>query len=314
MAVTTVLGDFLRARRAGLTPEEVGITESFGVRRVPGLRREEVARLAAISTDYYTRLEQGRIKPSPEVVLAVARALRLDVDQTDYLTQVADLFPRPVVPSSPVVQTDRLPQLQVLIDDFASSPAFAIGPRTEVLAWNAMGAALITDFRAIPAGERYYIRLLVTDPRMRRLYVDWEDVTRVAVEQLRRLNATTPDDPELRRLVTELSARDGDFARWWNSHEVAPCTGGTKLLRHPLVGELELEWSALTWNADPGVQIIAWTAPPRVGLPGTSRPPESAGLRSIAATQQPRRCDGGGSRPGGDEDTNRGIFRELTGR
>jgi len=277
MASTTVLGEFLRARRAGLTPEEVGITDSFGIRRVPGLRREEVARLASISTDYYTRLEQGRIKPSPEVVLAVARALRLDNDQTEYLTQIANLFPHPVVPSSPTVQTQRLPQLQVLIDDFSSIPAFAIGPRTEIIAWNAMGAALITDFQAIPEEERYYIRLLITDPRMRLLYTDWEDVTRLAVEQMRRLNATTPNDPELRRLVAELSTRDGDFAHWWNSHEVAPRTGGTKLLRHPLVGELELEWSALTWNADPEVQIIAWAA-----APGSTSRERLARLRTLA--------------------------------
>ncbi len=277
MAPTTLLGDFLRARRAGLTPEEVGIIDSFGIRRVPGLRREEVARLASISTDYYTRLEQGRIKPSPEVVLAVARALRLDNDQTEYLTQIANLFPHPVVPSSPTVQTQRLPQLQVLIDDFSSIPAFAIGPRTEIIAWNAMGAALITDFQAIPEEERYYIRLLITDPRMRLLYTDWEDVTRLAVEQLRRLNATTPNDPELRRLVAELSVEDDDFTRWWNSHEVAPRTGGTKLLRHPLVGELELEWSALTWNADPEVQIIAWTA-----TPGSASRERLARLRTLA--------------------------------
>ncbi len=276
MAPTTLLGDFLRARRAGLTPEEVGIIDSFGIRRVPGLRREEVARLASISTDYYTRLEQGRIKPSPEVVLAVARALRLDNDQTEYLTQIANLFPHPVVPSSPTVQTQRLPQLQVLIDDFSSIPAFAIGPRTEIIAWNAMGAALITDFQAIPEEERYYIRLLITDPRMRLLYTDWEDMTRLAVEQLRRLNATTPNDPELRRLVAELSVEDDDFTRWWNSHEVAPRTGGTKLLRHPLVGELELEWSALTWNADPEVQIIAWTA-----TPGSASRERLARLRTL---------------------------------
>ena len=276
MAPTTLLGDFLRARRAGLTPEEVGIIDSFGIRLVPGLRREEVARLASISTDYYTRLEQGRIKPSPEVVLAVARALRLDNDQTEYLTQIANLFPHPVVPSSPTVQTQRLPQLQVLIDDFSSIPAFAIGPRTEIIAWNAMGAALITDFQAIPEEERYYIRLLITDPRMRLLYTDWEDVTRLAVEQLRRLNATTPNDPELRRLVAELSVEDDDFTRWWNSHEVAPRTGGTKLLRHPLVGELELEWSALTWNADPEVQIIAWTA-----TPGSASRERLARLRTL---------------------------------
>lgn len=262
MAPTTLLGDFLRARRAGLTPEEVGIIDSFGIRRVPGLRREEVARLASISTDYYTRLEQGRIKPSPEVVLAVARALRLDNDQTEYLTQIANLFPHPVVPSSPTVQTQRLPQLQVLIDDFSSIPAFAIGPRTEIIAWNAMGAALITDFQAIPQEQRYYIRLLVTDPRMRQLYADWDGVTRLAVEQMRRLNARNPEDPLLVELVAELSAVDDDFARWWASHEVAPRTWGVKVLHHPLVGDLELEWSALTWNADPDMQVVAWTAVP----------------------------------------------------
>lgn len=262
MASSTVLGDFLRARRAGLTPEAVGITTSFGMRRVPGLRREEVAQLAAISTDYYTRLEQGRITPSPEVLASVARALQLDADQTEYLIQIANLAHRPVAAAAPGRGPVLLLQLQVLVDDFALSPAFVIGPRTEILAWNAMGAALITDFQAIPQEQRYYIRLLVTDPRMRQLYADWDGVTRLAVEQMRRLNARNPEDPLLVELVAELSAVDDDFARWWASHEVAPRTGGVKLLRHPLVGELELEWSALTWNADPDVQVVVWTAPP----------------------------------------------------
>ena len=262
MASSTVLGDFLRARRAGLTPEAVGITTSFGMRRVPGLRREEVAQLAAISTDYYTRLEQGRIRPSPEVIASIARALRLDADQTEYLTQIATLPNRPTATPTPTSRPGPLPQLQALVDDLALSPAFVIGPRTEVLAWNAMGAALITNFREIPQERRHYIRMLVTDPRMRQLYADWEDVTRLAVEQMRRLNARNPDDPVLGALVEELSAHDEDFARWWASHEVAPRTGGVKLLRHPLVGELELEWSALTWNADPDVQVVVWTAPP----------------------------------------------------
>ena len=266
MASSTVLGDFLRARRAGLTPEAVGITTSFGMRRVPGLRREEVAQLAALSTDYYTRLEQGRITPSPEVLASVARALQLDADQTEYLIQIANLAHRPVAAAAPGRGPVLLPQLQlqlqVLVDDFALSPAFVIGPRTEILAWNAMGAALITDFQAIPQEQRYYIRLLVTDPRMRQLYADWDGVTRLAVEQMRRLNARNPEDPLLVELVAELSAVDDDFARWWASHEVAPRTWGVKVLHHPLVGDLELEWSALTWNADPDMQVVAWTAVP----------------------------------------------------
>lgn len=267
MRATRDLGAFLRARRASLTPGAVGLIGGPGPRRVPGLRREEVAQLAAISTDYYTRLEQGRIPPAPHVLAAVAGALRLDADQTAYLLELAAGRARPPAPA-PVAEP-RLPQLQTLLDDLALSPAFVIGPRTEILAWNAMGAALITDFGQLRVEERYFVRLLVTEPRMRHLYADWGDVTRLAVEQLRRLNATDPDDPRLRRLVRELSAADDQFRAWWASHEVAPRTGGTKLLRHPLVGELHLEWSALTWNSDPDLQVIVWSAEP--GTPSRAR-------------------------------------------
>jgi len=264
MASNAPLCDFLRARRSSLSPADLGIVGTPGARRVPGLRREEVAQLAAISTDYYTRLEQGRILPSPPVLESLARVLRLDADQTAYLAEIGGLAPvrpKPAPEPDPVARR-QLAHLQTIMDDLGSSPAFAIGPRTEILAWNALGAALITDFGAIPLQQRYYVRLLVVDPRMRRLYADWADVTRLSVEQMRRLNATSPDDPELVRLVRELSAIDSQFQQWWASHEVAPRTTGTKLLRHPVVGELHLEWSALTWNSDPGVQLIVWTAAP----------------------------------------------------
>lgn len=265
----TQLGDFLRARRARLSWAEVGLDEPLPRRRVPGLRREEVARLAAISTDYYTRLEQGRIHPSPAVVASLAAALRLDASSTDYLHEIAGFAtqPRPTMPERP--DPAQVAPLQALMDDLGLSPAFVVGPRTEIIAWNALGAALITDFGAIPHDRRYYIRLLITDPAMRRLYADWDDVTRLSVEQMRRLNATSPDDPQLVALVRELSAIDADFARWWASHDVAPRTTGMKVLHHPVVGELHLDWSALTWNAVPDWQVIVWQAP--VGSPSRQR-------------------------------------------
>lgn len=258
------VGDFLRARRSELNPVDLGLPAGTGVRRVPGLRREEVAELAAISTDYYTRLEQGRIRPSAVALQAVAAALRLDDDEYNYLIELAGLDGRRFVQPT----EGHLHQLRAVLDDMAHTPAFAIGARTEVVAWNTMAAALITDFGVLPEDERYYIRLLVTDPRMRTLYADWPDVTQLAVEQMRRHNAAHPSDPVLRRLLDELLP-DDDFRRWWRSHQVAPRVGGVKHLRHPLVGDLHLHWNALTWNPAPEIQIIAWT--PEAGTDSADR-------------------------------------------
>ncbi|MBK9159402.1 MAG: helix-turn-helix transcriptional regulator [Propionibacteriaceae bacterium] len=285
MSATSPLGEFLRARRASLSPTDVGLSPILVRRRVPGLRREEVAQLAAISTDYYTRLEQGRISPSPTVITAIARALGLDDDQRAYLVEISGLgATAPRRPrTSDTLTTTPLPHLQVFIDDLVTTPVFVIGPRTEIVAWNVMGAALITDFATIPEAQRYYIRLLITDPRMRQLYADWDDVTRLAVEQLRRLNATAPEDPQLVALVRELSAIDTQFKQWWATHDVAPRTAGSKILRHPAVGTLQLDWSALTWNADPDLQLIVWTAPP--GSPTRER---LLRLRALADASLPR--------------------------
>ncbi|MER6976437.1 helix-turn-helix transcriptional regulator [Streptomyces carpinensis] len=253
------LGEFLKARRAELDPASVGLPEG-GPRRVKGLRREEVAVLAAISTDYYVRLEQGRIQPSPSVLDSLVRVLRLDEDQRAYLYELAakhDYRP-PRRQPRPKVQ----PQLQRMLDDMAHTPAFVIGPRTEIVAWNAMGAALITDFAKIPEKQRYYIRLLITDPAMRELYTDWEGVTRLAIAQIRMHNANSPGDAKLAALVGELSIQDAQFRQWWAAHNVAVRDTGSKHLRHPVVGDLHLDWNAVTWAADPDLQIIVWTAEP----------------------------------------------------
>ncbi|KQQ08970.1 XRE family transcriptional regulator [Rathayibacter sp. Leaf296] len=253
------LGDFLRARRAELKPSDLGLVDAARTRRVPGLRREEIARAASISTDYYTRLEQGRLPASAPVLDELSKVLKLSADQRSYLSGLAGK----VLPASPAAaQWSVAAPVQRMLDDLTLTPAFVMGPRTEILAWNALGAALITDFAAIPETERLFIRLLFTDPRMRALYADWLSVVDLAIAQLRMDSARDPDDQQLHAIVDDLSVSDAAFAQLWQTHEVATRSSGAKILRHPLVGELVLDWAALTVGADPSTTIIVWTAEP----------------------------------------------------
>lgn len=273
------LGEFLKARRDELGPRQAGLPETRGMRRVPGLRREEVAQLAAISTDYYTRLEQGRISASTHVLSALARVLHLDDDQRAYLAELAgNDTARPRRHTGQVVQ----PPLQRLLDDLGCTPAMVLGRRMDILAWNPLAAALVTDFAHIPAKRRNYIRLVFTDPAMRSLYANWEAVAHTCVAQLRTEAATYPDDPELAGLVGELSVHDPQFRQWWAAHHVARRGMGTKTLHHPTVGDLTLDWDTLTCATDPDQQLITWTAEPRT--------PSHDALRILAswtAGQQP---------------------------
>ncbi|HEX2316651.1 MAG TPA: helix-turn-helix transcriptional regulator [Thermomonospora sp.] len=265
------LGEFLKARRAELSPHAAGIP-SGGVRRVRGLRREEVASLAAISTDYYTRLEQGRIRASAPVLESLARVLQLGEDERDYMLELAGKdTPRPRRRAAQKVE----PQLRRLLDDLATTPAVVLGRRMDILAWNPMAAALVTDFSRIPARRRNYVRLVFTDPAVRALYPRWDSVAHMCVAQLRREAARDPDDPALTALVGELSVQDEDFRRWWAAHHVAVRSVGTKMLRHPVAGDLTLDWDTLTCTTDPDQQLVVWTAEP-----GT---PSHDGLRILAS-------------------------------
>jgi transcriptional regulator with XRE-family HTH domain len=255
----TELGAFLKARRAELGPAEVGLPDGGARRRVTGLRREEVALLAAISTDYYTRLEQGRIPASAPVLAELAQVLRLDDDQRAYLFELAGKDA--ARPRRPVRQKIQ-PQLQHMLDDLTTTPAFVIGRRTQILGWNAMAAALFTDFAQIPEKQRTFVRLLFTDPAMRTLYGNWEEVARLAIAQLRMDSARYPTDPQLAALVGELSVQDEQFRQWWAARHVAVRDSGVKKLHHPVVGELTLDWNTLACATDPDQQIIVWTAEP----------------------------------------------------
>ncbi|MFD5188167.1 helix-turn-helix transcriptional regulator [Streptomyces sp. NPDC058357] len=256
------LGEFLRARRAEVTPDQVGLPAVGHPRRVKGLRREEVAQLAAISTEYYTRIEQGRLSgASAPVLAAIARALRLDDAQTSYLYRLAEKpgapARRPRRRTAPRVR----PQTQLLLDNLTDTPAMVLGPSMSVLAWNSLAAALYTDFSALPPTERNLMRMAFLDPRMRDLYTDWEDSARACVAYVRMDAATSPADPDLQALVGELSVHDDDFRRWWAAHDVAHKTFGTKRYHHPVAGDLTLDWQILTCPHDPSQSIMVLTAP-----------------------------------------------------
>jgi transcriptional regulator with XRE-family HTH domain len=251
------LGEFLKARRAELHPSDVGI--SPGVRRrVSGLRREEVARLASISTEYYARIERGRLQASVPLLREIAQVLRLNEDQRTCLLDLAakQTMPRPAPLERQCVDL----QLRRMLEDLNATPAFVIGRRTDVLAWNRLAAALWTDFGRIPEPERVFVRLLFTEPWMRELYADWTEVARLSIAQLRMESARYPGDRRLNALVDELSARDGQFRQWWTEYDVATRGKGTKRLHHPVVGELTLDWATLTCATDSEQHLVIWTA------------------------------------------------------
>lgn len=250
------LGDFLRSRRGRIRPEEVGLP-SYGRRRVPGLRREEVAQLAGVSVDYYIRLEQGRGQHVSDAVLdAVARVLRLDETEHAYLRTVArprrDREARR--PEAPRVR----PGVQALLDGMDRTPAFVIGPRMDVLAWNSLADAVSGYSRTAPAG-RNIPRHVFLDPASEDLYPEWPAIAAQAVAHLRLKAGDRPDDPELCALVGELSVRSEDFRRLWADHQVKACMSGVKRLRHPLVGLLTLPYQTLTVQTDPEQTIVVYT-------------------------------------------------------
>jgi transcriptional regulator with XRE-family HTH domain len=286
------LGDFLKARRAELTPQAVGLPVTGALRRVAGLRREEVAQLAAISVDYYTRLEQGRVEASASVLMTLARALRLDDDQQTYLYELAG---KTRARSRRRAAQRVRPAMRRLLDQLTETPALVLGRRMDILAWNSLASALYTDFSKIPANRRNYVRLLFTDPVVRGLHIEWESAARTAVASLRMEAARYPGDPDLATLVGELSLQDGEFRTWWASHHVASTSYGIKHYHHPIAGALTLDcdtWASpdgsgqrlMVLTAEPGtpshhtLRILAsWTAVPATGHRHPPASPASTG-------------------------------------
>jgi len=255
------LGQFLRTRRAALKPDELGLPE-FGRRRVPGLRREEVAQLAGVSVAYYTRLEQGHSdNVSAEVLAAIARALRLSDAEHTYLTQLAR--PKTHKKKSPCQRQRNLrPALQNLLDAFDSVPAYVIGQRSDILGWNRLAAALFGNWAELPAQERNWTRLLFLSPTTRELFIDWEAKASAMVGFLRMDAGRCPDDPQLAALVGELSVKSEDFRRLWAAYELRGRNHGTLRFKHPLVGELSLSYEKFPVGDDPDLALITYHAEP----------------------------------------------------
>lgn len=187
----------------------------------------------------------------------MAQALHLDDDQRRYVFGLAGK--ETARPRRRARQKVR-PQLRRVLDDLTTTPAVVMGRRMDVIAWNPLAAALVTDFGAVPEKHRNYVRILFTDPAMRTLYADWKGVARTAVAQLRMEAAKYPDDPRLTALVGELCVQDENFRQWWAAHHVSTLGVGTKVLHHPVAGELSLDWDTLTASTDPDQQLVVWTA------------------------------------------------------
>jgi transcriptional regulator with XRE-family HTH domain len=261
------LRDFLRTRRSKITPTEAGLAPLPGARRVPGLRREEVAQLAGISVDYYIRLERGRhLNASASVLDAIARALRLTDLERAHLFRLA----KPSRARSRPLPPQRVrPGLRLLLDSLTDVPALVYGRRLDVLAANHLARALYTDFEALPVRDRNMARLVFLDEHFRTLYADWEDAARGIVASLRLYAGRHPHDRALAELVGELSVQDADFRHWWADHDVFQRTHGSKEFHHPLVGDLVLRYEAFTPVDDPEQTLGVSTAEP--GTPSAER-------------------------------------------
>jgi transcriptional regulator with XRE-family HTH domain len=253
------LRTFLRTRRARLAPERVGLPVRPGIRRVPGLRREEVAMLAGMSTDYYIRLERGR-KPnvSESVLKGLARALQLDETESAHLRRLAKSSSW----SRPIPAQRVRPGLVRTLSALTDVPALVIGRRCDVLAGNALARAVFTDFDAKPVRERNLVRFLFLDDAARDLFLDWAEAARGAVAGLHLYAGRNPDDDRLAELVGELSARDADFRRWWADYDVRRHSFGSYRLRHPIAGEMTLDYEALAHTADQEQFLGLYTAEP----------------------------------------------------
>ncbi|KOX23147.1 MULTISPECIES: helix-turn-helix domain-containing protein [unclassified Streptomyces] len=258
------LSEFLRSRRARLKPQDVGLPEFGRHRRVPGLRREELAQLAGVSVAYYTRLEQGNGRNvSMEVLDSIARALRLSDTERAHLTHLA----KPTVKKRQRAAISRpqqvRPGLLHLLDSMDGVPAVVLGRRLDLLAWNRTARALLGDFTTWEPHERNMARMIFLDPNARSLYLDWECKATEVVSVLRLYAGCYPDDPLLLALVGELSVRSEEFRSLWAAHTVTDKGHGAKRMRHPLVGEMTLSYETLKVSgADPDLVLVTYHAEP----------------------------------------------------
>ncbi|MCI2957916.1 helix-turn-helix transcriptional regulator [Agromyces atrinae] len=253
---------FLTSRRARITPEQAGVPFFGGKRRVPGLRREEVAMMAGVSTDYYTRLERGNLSGVSDSVLAsVASALRLDEAETSHLfdlARAARAGARSTRARSTVLRARD--GIQLMLDSIEAAPAFVRNARMDLVAGNLLCRALYSPLFTASARPVNHSRFIFLNPAARHFYLDWDRAADDNVAILRTEAGRNPFDRGLTDLVGELSTRSHEFCIRWASHAVSLHHSGSKTIVHPVVGELDLEYNALDMLADPGLTLTIYNA------------------------------------------------------
>jgi transcriptional regulator with XRE-family HTH domain len=250
------LAAFLRSRRASLTPKDVGLPEGFR-RRTPGLRREELAMLAGVGTTWYTWLEQGRdVRPSAQVLAALADALRLDDAERQHLFTLNNR--QSPQPSSTAPECVEEP-LKRMLANLTLQPAYVLGRRWDVLAWNRAAEILFGGYQTLDRDERNIMHRLFADAAHRLLLADWEAVARVSLAMFRADSARYAGDPDFERLIALLHAQSSEFRTWWPRHEVISPLSGIKRINHPLKGRMSFEHTGLTLSNQPDMKLIVYT-------------------------------------------------------
>ncbi|WP_416966710.1 helix-turn-helix domain-containing protein [Streptomyces sp. 4F14] len=254
----TELREFLRSRRARIRPEDAGVP-SYGRRRVPGLRREELAQLAGVSYAYYARLEQGYGESmSAEVLDAVARALRLDTEERGHLVRLAQPERQSPLPAPQELR----PSVQHLLDALGV-PGYVVSRRLDILGWNRLAAAVFGDWGGLPPEERNVARLIFLSPEARERFADPQRRALELAGVLRVNAAKSPGDPRLSSLIQELSHKSADFRQLWDRHEVI-CGGAGDVvaMRHPVVGEFDLVREPMALPGDTPMRLTTFHAEP----------------------------------------------------
>lgn len=263
MSNSEEIRDFLASRRARITPEQAGLPAYGGKRRVPGLRREEVALLAGISVEYYTRLERGNARGvSVSVLEGIARALQLDDAERAHLSDLVRAANTSRSPRRRPAQQRVRPSVQRILDSMTGAPAFVQNGRLDILYANPLGEALFSELLRDPVGPPNAARFVFLDPRATEFFLDWETIANDVVALLRAEAGRDPYDRALSDLIGELSTRSEEFRVRWAAHDVRFHRTGVKRYLHPIVGDLTLVYEALELPGDAGQTIFAYTAEP----------------------------------------------------
>jgi len=260
------IGDFLTSRRAKLTPTQAGLPDFGGRRRVPGLRREEVALLAGMSAEYYKRLERGNATGVSEAVIdGISRALQLNEAEHAHLydlIRTANAGAHPQRRRQSTRKTQLTPGMQQTIDAMSTVPVFIQNGRLDAVATNRLGRALFSEMLDDARPPVNAARFVFLDPKAQDFYQDWEGNTRQIVAILRAEAGRSPYDRELSNLVGELSTRSDLFRRLWGAHDVREHRTGTKSVHHPIVGDLDLTFQSMDLASDRGLQMLVFSAEP----------------------------------------------------